>query len=78
MERGGSLGEIAAKRGLTPTTISEHLAQLIAEGHAIDLSRVLSKERITLIEEAIVKTGSERLAPVKALLPPDVTMTKSV
>jgi len=72
-EKGGALEEIARKRGLTPSTITEHLVQLIDEGRSIDLNRILSKERIALIEEAIVRAGSERLAPVKALLPQDVS-----
>jgi ATP-dependent DNA helicase RecQ len=72
-EGGGTLEEIARKRGLTPLTISEHLRQLIEEGRPIDLSRILSKERTTLIEEAIVRAGSGRLAPIKALLPQDVS-----
>ena len=72
-EKGGTLEEIARKRGLTPSTITEHLVQLIGEGRSIDLSRILSKERIVLIEEAIVRAGGERLAPVKALLPQDVS-----
>ncbi|OGP73984.1 MAG: hypothetical protein A2V86_08020 [Deltaproteobacteria bacterium RBG_16_49_23] len=72
-EKGGTLKEIAQKRGLTPLTISEHLVQLIAEGRSIDLNRILSKERIALIEEAIVKAGGERLAPIKALLPQNVS-----
>ncbi len=65
--------EIARKRGLTPSTISEHLVQLIGEGRSIDLNRILSKERIALIGEAIARTGSERLAPIKTLLPQDVS-----
>jgi len=72
-EKGGTLEEIARKRGLTPSTIIEHLVQLIDEGRSIDLNRILSKERIALIEEAIVRAGSERLAPIKALLPQDVS-----
>ncbi len=72
-EKGLALEEIARKRGLTPLTIVEHLVQLIGEGRSIDLHRILSKERITLIEEAIVRAGSERLAPVKALLPQGVS-----
>ena len=72
-EKGGALEEIARKRGLTPSTITEHLVQLIDEGRSIDLNRILSKERIALIEEAIVRAGSERLAPIKALLPKDVS-----
>jgi ATP-dependent DNA helicase RecQ len=72
-EKGGTLEEIARKRGLTPSTITEHLVQLIDEGRLIDLNRILSKERIALIEEAIVQAGGERLAPIKALLPQDVS-----
>lgn len=68
-----ALDEIARKRGLTPSTIADHLVQLIGEGRSIDLKRILSKERITLIEEAIVRAGSERLAPIKALLPQGVS-----
>lgn len=71
--KGLSLEEMARKRGLTPSTISEHLVQLIGEGRSIDLKRILPKERINLIEEAIVKAGTERLAPIRALLPQDVT-----
>jgi len=70
--KGMRVDEIARKRSLTPSTIIEHLVQLIGEGRSIDLNRILSKERITLIEEAIARTGSERLAPIKALLPQDV------
>jgi ATP-dependent DNA helicase RecQ len=72
-EKGGTLEEIARKRGLTPSTINEHLVQLIDEGRSVDLNRILSKERIALIEEAIVRAGSERLAPIKPLLPQDVS-----
>jgi len=72
-EKGGTLEEIVRKRGLAPSTITEHLVQLIDEGRSIDLSRILSKERIGLIEEAIVRAGSEQLAPIRALLPEDVT-----
>jgi ATP-dependent DNA helicase RecQ len=72
-EKGGTLEEIVRKRGLAPSTITEHLAQLIDEGRSIDLKRILSKERIALIEEAIARVGGERLAPIKALLPQEVS-----
>ena len=72
-EKGMKMDEIAGKRGLTPSTISEHLVQLIGQGRSIDLNRILSKERIALIEEAIVRAGGEQLAPVKTLLPQDVS-----
>jgi len=72
-EKGGTLEEIARKRGLTASTITEHLVQLIDEGRLLDLNRIVSKERIALIEEAIARAGSERLSPIKALLPQDVS-----
>jgi len=72
-EKGMKMDEIAGKRGFTPSTISEHLVQLIGQGRSIDLNRILSEERIALIEEAIVRAGGEQLAPVKALLPQDVS-----
>ena len=72
-EKGMRVDEIARKRGLTPSTITEHLVQLIGESRSVDLNRILSKERIALIEEAIVRAGSERLAPIKALLPQEVS-----
>jgi len=71
--QGGTPEEIARKRGLAPSTIIEHLVKLIEGGRSIDLNRIVSKERIALIEEAIVKAGSERLAPIKALLPVEVS-----
>jgi RecQ family ATP-dependent DNA helicase len=72
-EKGMKVDEIARKRGLTPSKITEHLVQLIDEGRSIGLHRILSKERIALIEKAIDQVGSERLAPIKALLPQDVS-----
>jgi len=72
-EKGMKVDEIARKRGLTPSTITEHLVQLIDEGRSIGLNRILSKGRIALIEKAIDQAGSERLAPIKALLPQDVS-----
>ncbi len=72
-EKGMKVDEIARKRGLTPSTITEHLLQLIDEGRSIGLNRILSKERIALVEKAIDQVGSERLAPIKALLPQDVS-----
>jgi ATP-dependent DNA helicase RecQ len=72
-EKGGTPEEIALKRGLSPSTITEHLVQLIDEGRPIDLNRIFPRERIALIEEAISRAGNERLAPIKALLPKDVS-----
>ena len=71
--KGATLEEIARKRDLTPSTIAEHLRQLIDEGRPIDLTRIFSMDRITLIEEAIARAGVERLSSIKTLLPQDVS-----
>ncbi len=66
---GLTLREVAAERGLTPSTIYHHAAQLIADG-TLDLRLLVAEETETLIRGAITKVGStERIAPVKAELP---------
>ncbi len=66
---GLSLREVAAQRGLTPSTIYHHAAQLIGAG-ALGLRTLVTESQEILIRAAIAKVGStERLAPVKAELP---------
>jgi ATP-dependent DNA helicase RecQ len=72
-KRGKTLDEIAAARGFTPGTIVRHLLQLMAEGRPIDIGRIVSPERRAIIEEAIARAGSDRLKPIKDLLPEDVS-----
>ena len=72
-EKGGTLEEISRERGLSPSTIAKHLGHLMDKGQPVDLNRILPREKITLIEEAIARAGTERLAPIKALLPQDVS-----
>ncbi len=72
-QEGKGIREIASDRRLTEATVIDHLVRLMSAGRAIDISRILSRERISLIEEVVRRSGSERLAPLKALLPADVT-----
>ena len=66
---GLTLREVAAQRGLTPSTIYHHAAQLISGG-ALELRNLVPEEQERLIRAAIAKVGSaDRLAPVKAELP---------
>jgi ATP-dependent DNA helicase RecQ len=66
---GLSLREVAAQRGLTPSTIYHHAAQLVGAG-ALELRTLVPEEQELLIRAAIAKVGSsDRLAPVKAELP---------
>ncbi len=71
--QGKTLFEIADARGLTRSTITGHLLQLMAEGRQIDISRIIPAERRKMIETAIAKAGNERLKPIKELLPDDVS-----
>lgn len=64
------LHEIANKRGYTVNTIINHLKKCEEQGLPIDWSRFIDdpiKERHIL--EAIDKVGSERLKPIKEILP---------
>jgi ATP-dependent DNA helicase RecQ len=70
-EQGKNVAEIAAERRLTPSTIFDHLGRLLREGRTIDLERQLSKDRISMIENALARVGADRLTQVKILLPED-------
>jgi ATP-dependent DNA helicase RecQ len=72
-QQGKSVAEIAVERHLAISTIFDHIEQLMKAGHAFDLSRQLSRERIVTIEGAIAQAANGRLTQVKALLPQDFT-----
>lgn len=55
--------EIAAKRGLTATTIETHLAKLISLGK-IEIDRLVPPEKKKAIREALEKAGGEGLKKV--------------
>jgi superfamily II DNA helicase RecQ len=66
---GLSVREVAAKRGLTTSTIYHHAAQLIAEGQLV-LRQLVSEAVETQIRRAVAQAGaSDKLAPIKLLLP---------
>ncbi|MCS7054899.1 MAG: RecQ family ATP-dependent DNA helicase [Thermoflexales bacterium] len=69
LNAGMSIREVAAQRGLSLSTIYVHAAQLITAGR-LELHRVVSAATEAEIRRAIAQVGStERLAPIKALLP---------
>ncbi len=64
--------QIAHERGLSPTTIYMHLADLIAAGR-ITSAQVVPAEKLAKIEAAIQKVGSTQyLSPIKELLPDEM------
>ena len=58
-KQGLSINEIAKKRVLKEATIFSHLAKFYAEGENINILRLLSKEELNKIIDAIKKIGTE-------------------
>ncbi len=64
--------QIAKERGLSPTTIYMHLADLITAGR-ISAAQVVPAEKLAKIETAIQKVSSTQyLSPIKELLPSEL------
>ena len=70
---GKSIDEIVNIRKLTRTTIENHLIKCLNEGLEVDLSKEIHSEFKDVILDAISKNGTERLRPLKDLLPDEIT-----
>lgn len=70
---GKSINEICDIRGLTRTTIENHLVTCYELGMDIDMSRDVHFKFENIIYDAIDELGFERLRPLKDYLPEDVT-----
>jgi ATP-dependent DNA helicase RecQ len=64
VQAGQSVDEIAARRGLTSTTICGHLERLITMGRDVDIDRFVPTQRRLLIEELLSRVRSDKLADV--------------
>lgn len=70
-QQGMSIADIAKERDLAEWTVYTHIGKLIGMGR-IDMADYVSDERATRIRAAISEIGdTERLAPIKAILPDD-------
>lgn len=67
---GKNIDEIAAERGLSPTTIEGHLSYFVQTGE-IDVLEFVKEEKIPAIQDAIESYGHERLSPLKEVLGDD-------
>lgn len=67
--QGLTIEEIAERRNLRPSTITDHLTLLITAGREVNLDRLLAAEDRQLIEEAARQHGLEGLKPIKEALP---------
>jgi hypothetical protein len=71
-QAGKTLADIAAARNLAVSTIESHLADAIGQGE-LELSKVLSEEKIKLIMPLVKEMGVTASAPIKAKLGDDVS-----
>ncbi|HYK74032.1 MAG TPA: DNA helicase RecQ [Pseudoneobacillus sp.] len=70
---GLTIKEMAVERDMTTTTIEAHILRSAEEGLPIDWDQVLPKEYRPLIEAAVEKAATEKLKPIKELLPEEIT-----
>jgi ATP-dependent DNA helicase RecQ len=63
-QQGLSPAEIAQKRQLSPSTIIEHLTQLIESKQPVDINQLLPFERQSEILQAIETVGADSLKPI--------------
>ncbi len=72
-EQGLTVEEICAQRGLTEITVEGHLADCILRGRPFDVSQFVSLEDRAHIEQAAARLGTERLKPLREVLPRHIT-----
>jgi len=70
-EQGHSIEEIANERGLTTSTIVNHLAELIELGESIDVAPLIAEGHYQNIVDAIEQLGDGALRPLKDFLGDD-------
>lgn len=70
---GKSIDEIAAERGLAPSTIEGHLLDCLEKGMLVDFESLFPKGFETQILEVIKSIGASKLKQIKEALPQEVT-----
>ncbi len=65
--------EIAARRGLAPSTIASHLADAIERGEDVDTSVLVPAAHARRIAEALARLGDTPLAPIKEELGEEIS-----
>jgi len=71
-KEGKTIGEIAKERNFATTTIEGHLSKYISTGE-IEITTLISPERIALINDAIKATDVGSLNVIKQKLPSDIS-----
>lgn len=71
-KEGKTIEEIRSERGLTITTVQDHLIKASLEGLEVDLNVFIPNEHKELILETIKKVGAEKLRSIKEALPEEI------
>jgi ATP-dependent DNA helicase RecQ len=72
-QSGLGIGEIAVKRGLTVSTIENHLLQCAQQKMDVDFTKLIPTEFVPQLEKAVEEAGRTKLKPIKELLPEEVS-----
>jgi ATP-dependent DNA helicase RecQ len=72
-QQGLSIEEIAQKRNLRPTTIVRHLSDLVEKNQAVDLNRLVDRDRQVKIWQALQTVGTHSLSQIREYLGEDYT-----
>ena len=70
---GKSMKEIAVLRGLSITTIENHLIKCVEEGLEISWNEILSEDEKLLIIDTANQLGADKLKPIKDALPEEIS-----
>ena len=73
LHEGKTLEEIAHLRGRQVSTVVSAVMNLLETGQADLRPEWVSKEKQSVIEAACARVGTERLKPLKDVLPPEIT-----
>lgn len=68
LNKGYSVEKIAEERGLTASTVINHLCFLIEMKLPVDIDKLVPKEKQVKIKKIIEKVGAEKLTPIKESL----------
>ncbi|WML51054.1 DNA helicase RecQ [Neobacillus sp. PS3-12] len=72
-QSGYGIEEISEKRGLSVSTIENHLLQCAQQKMDVDFSKIITAEFVPKLEKAVEEAGREKLKPIKELLPEEVS-----
>ncbi|MDF2903484.1 MAG: ATP-dependent helicase RecQ [Bacillus sp. (in: firmicutes)] len=70
---GATISQISKERNLSVITIQSHIIRSAEEGQFINWEKELPSECRPLIEAAIAEAGTDKLKPIKELLPAEIS-----